>query len=175
LPGTGFLHGEDQVAHAGIAWTKEHLAVFMESKLPFRNAFFPNVQQGESFEVFIDTRDRKDVRINNKFCHHFVFLPEEVDGVQAAEITRFRTDDAHPLCDPGKLQVFTKHKKTGFSLCGIIPADCLTGYDPDEFDRIGFTYRINFTGNRQQHFSVHSSEFSIEQNPALWGSLRLVK
>lgn len=57
----------------------------------------------------------------------------------------------------------------------FIPSQCLYGYDPKQFDRLGFTYRINRAGGQPQHFSVISQEYQIDQQPSLWGSIKLVK
>ena len=57
----------------------------------------------------------------------------------------------------------------------FIPAECLHGYDPEQFDRLGFSYRINRYALPPQHFSVVTKEYQIEQQPSLWSHMRLVK
>jgi hypothetical protein len=50
----------------------------------------------------------------------------------------------------------------------------LYGYDPKQFDRVGFTYRINRHGGNPQHFAVVSKDYQIDQQPSLWGSIKLI-
>ncbi len=70
-------------------------------------------------------------------------MPQAIDGVAKGEKTHFRTEDSHPLCDPQLLQTQVQLRKEGYDLRIFIPALCLNGYDPKQFDRLGFTYRIN--------------------------------
>ena len=94
------------------------------------------------------------------------------ESVQAGEATRFRTEDAHELCDSSTLEI-QKTKKGKFEI--FIPAACLHGYDPTQFSRLGFSYRINRMGQGGQVFSANDEDFKIEQQPSLWASLELKK
>lgn len=91
------------------------------------------------------------------------------------EITRFRNDDMHPLCHPENLQVSVKTEKNSYWMSIEIPSDCLFGYDPLSFSKIGFTYKINRASGPSQHFAVTTDEYVIEQHPATWGTLKLLK
>jgi hypothetical protein len=102
-------------------------------------------------------------------------LPETVEEVHAGELTRFRSEDVHELCQGSALQVNTQKKRDGYSLQIFIPSNCLFGYDPEQFDRLGFTYRINRADGSPQHFCVSTEDYAIEQNPSLWSSMRLIK
>jgi hypothetical protein len=64
---------------------------------------------------------------------------------------------------------------SGYILNIFIPSHCLYGYDPDQFKRLGFAYRINQADGFSQHYSVVTEDFPIEQQPSLWGSLILTK
>ena len=48
----------------------------------------------------------------------------------------------------------------------------LVGYDPDQFSRLGFTYRIT-AGSKRQHFSA-SSEIGFEHDSSFWATVYLV-
>lgn len=175
LPTTSDLCLEDHFATLFMGWNENGLYFQCHSLSPFQDAFYPDVTRGDSVELFIDTRDVKTSGFNTKFCHHFFFLPQSVDGHKAEEITKFRTEDAHELCDPKDLHVTSDLKNSGYHLKIFIPAHCLHGYDPHQFQRIGFTYRINRYGKPPQHFSCLSGEFPIEQQPSLWSSVQLIK
>jgi hypothetical protein len=175
LPDTSFLCDQDSFAKVFMGWNKEGLHFLIEVDKPIEDCFFPEIESGDSVELLIDTRDVKTSGFNTRFCHHFFFLPEAVDGHHAGEITRFRTEDAHELCDPNELIVTHVSKKQSYSVKIFIPSHCLVGYDPDQFNRLGFSYRINRPQWKSQHFSAVTDEFQIEHQPSLWSSVKLIK
>jgi hypothetical protein len=173
LPTTEKLTNEEIFARVAMGWHEEGIAINLQVNLPARQSYYPAVEQGDSIELFFDTRDLKSAGFNTRFCHHFFFLPQSVDGIVKGEKTHFRTEDSHPLCDPQLLQCQTQLKRNDYSMKIFIPTQCLYGYDPKQFDRLGFTYRINRFGGRSQHFSVVSQDYQIDQQPSLWGSIHL--
>lgn len=175
LPDLSFLTGEDSFALAGLAWNEEGIVMRFEVDKPFEMAIYPEIQEGDSVEVFIDTRDVKTSGFATRFCHHFFFTAEEVEGKLGAEISRFRTDDSHPLSDHNDLIIKPKLLKNAYTIDAFIPSVSLFGYEPADFERIGFTYRINRQGGPPQQFSVKSEEFRIEEQPSLWASALLQK
>ena len=155
-------------------------AAYKDKGLYFRFSFdFPftvcnqtDFRKGDSIEVFIDTRDNKEVQSITKFCHHFIFFPDTQTG---KEITRFRLEDRHDFCDEKALEIKSFFSNNSFSADLFIPSYCLTGYDPDQYSRVGFCYRVNRMGKEPLFFNVLPEEYSLEQNPSLWGSLILEK
>ncbi|CCB85188.1 MULTISPECIES: hypothetical protein [Parachlamydia] len=174
LPDTSSLSTEDTFAKVALGWHPDGMACTVVVQEPFTEADYPNIQHGDSIELFLDTRDMKNAGFNTRFCHHFFFLPKSVDEVSCGEITRFRTEDAHELCDSNELKMKADFTSKDYTIYIFIPRQCLYGYDPEQFDRLGFTYRINRPKRPSQHFSVLSDEYQIDQQPALWGSLRLI-
>ncbi|MEI8124904.1 MAG: hypothetical protein WCG42_04045 [Parachlamydiaceae bacterium] len=174
LPDTSSLCAEESFADVSMGWHEEGLEFHVAVNVPFRGVSYPSVDLGDSVELFIDTRDVKTSGFNTRFCHHFFFLPEGVDGHFAGEITHFRTEDIHPLCEPNELKVKSTIKKNGYTLDIFIPAHCLHGYDPVQFNRLGFSYRINRSGGFPQHFSVITDDFAVEQQPSLLASFNLL-
>ena len=175
LPDMTSLCSEFSFAQVAMGWHEEGIELYVKVDKPFQRASYPDVEKGDSFEVFIDTRDVKTSGFNTRFCHHFFFLPESIEENIAGEITRFRTEDAHTLCNPNDLKVKSVLKAGNYALNIFIPSQCLHGYDTEQFDRLGFTYRVNRSDGFAQHFSVTSDDYQIEQQPSLWSSLRLVR
>lgn len=173
LPDTGFLCHEWHFADVAMGWHEEGIGFQVKVSAPPHQSSYPSIERGDSVELFIDTRDLKSAGFNTRFCHHFFFLPQDVDGHIAGEITHFRTEDTHPLCETSDLYVKTKADSKEYVMKIFIPAKCLHGYDPKQFDRIGFTYRINRYGGAPQHFAVVSNEYPVDQQPSLWSSLSL--
>ena len=174
LPSTHHLTREESFAKIAMGWHEEGLSFLVQATGRSFRSSYPDLEKGDSVELWIDTRDVKSAGFNTRFCHHFFFLIQEVEGITKGEITHFRTEDSHPLCDANLLQSTAAIKKDGYKLKIFIPSQCLYGYDPKQFDRLGFTYRINRTAGAPQHFAVVSKDYQIDQQPSLWGSLKLV-
>lgn len=176
LPDLSIFSRKHPFAEVSIAWNQEGLLLLIAIEGSFNQPDFPNFQYADSIELLFDTRDVKTTGFTTRFCHHFYFLPEPFlnngDRVQAGEVTRFRTEDRHELCEGSKLEI-KKIKKGKFEI--FIPSECLYGYDPSQFNRLGFTYRINRLDHSSQQFSVLDEDFPIEGQPSLWASLELKK
>lgn len=175
LPSTADMLGEDQFADVYTSWNVDKISFYISSCVPFQNAGDGDFRKGDSVELFIDTRDLKTKGVVSRFCHHFVFFPVQVQNFYGREVTRFRGEDIHRHCHPEDLQVVPDLDDDSYNLLIEIPSACLHGFDPLSFPRIGFTYRINRTDAPPQHFAVSSEEYAIEQHPATWGTLKLVK
>lgn len=179
LPSLSFFYETPDFAQVALGWSEKGIFVSVFSEEPTRELHFPDFRKGDSLELFIDTRDVKTVAHVTRFCHHFCILPEILDenaeSIQALEVTRFRGDDSHPLADPQHLIVESEKKRRGYQLHVFISQEALFGYDPTQFDRLGFTYRINRTRNEPQYFSAAGSDVVIENQPSLWASVKLVK
>jgi hypothetical protein len=171
------LHGSRAFAKVSMGWSDKGIRVCVEQKRTEFVTSFPDFFKGDAIELFFDTRDVKTTGYNTKFCHHFYFLPNstEQEENKGGEITRFRGEETRPLCDPHLLEVFSTFQKGASSIHIFIPKEALFGYDPHQFRRIGFTYRIRHHDGRVQDFSCNSLEVATEQQPSLWASLELVE
>lgn len=176
LPSTSQYLDEEEFAKVYFAWNKEGLIFNVESTTSFQKISYPDFKRGDSVELFIDTRDAKESSWVTKFCHHFVFFPEQSPrGFLGEEVSRFRSDDFHTLCNEELLIVKSTLSVKSYFLEIKIPEECLFGFDRETFNRLGFTYRINRTNGNPQHFALSSLEMNIERFPNLWSSLELVK
>ncbi len=160
---------ETKMAKVFVSWSHSGLHFHFEINRAFNQ---PHLR-GDVVELFIDSRDLKSATMT-RFCHHFIFLPEMVDGEIAKEITRFRTEERHPLAHPDLFKVKSKKEKGKRMMEIFIPKEALCGYDPSQFNKLGFNYRVlSFEGDWQV-FSASAEDFPIEQHPNLWASLYLV-
>lgn len=169
---TPFMH-EEKFADLAMGWNEEGIEFLVTVDQPFQKSTYPQLNRGDSFEVCVDTRNIKTSGFNTRFCHHFFCLAEPIDNLQAGEITKFRTEDTHKLCNSSELKILRNLKPTSYTLQFFIPAHCLFGYDPEQVNMLGFTYRINRYGGSSQHFSVSSNDYQFQQQPSLWANLRL--
>lgn len=173
LPDTSDLLGEASFGDLTLLLKQDGIHIQATVKKPFEECFYPDYEKGDCLELFFDTRDLKTAGFMTRFCHHFLILPVEVQGITSREVTQFRTEDTHPLCDPADLEVQPDFSSSRYQLNIFIPAHCLHGYDPLSFKRLGFTYRLNRFQGEPQHFSVSSRNFNIVQHPSLWASLQI--
>ncbi len=174
LPKTQNYLSEESFADVYAAWTEEKILFHIEAKTPFEKVD-REFRKGDSVEIFIDTRDLKSRKFMTAFCHHLVFFPDEIDGIYAKEVTKFRTDDMHTLALPTDLNATTHIDRKSYVMDIEIPTDAMHSFRPNEFSRLGFNYRINRTDGEAQNFAFSSFEYAPETNPQLWGTLNLKK
>ncbi len=171
IPSTADLAMEQEFASLFMGWNEGELRVAVRSRRTFNEGTRQRLDRSDSLELFIDTRDLKTASFYTRFCHHFyLLLNPAAEEPAAAEISRFRNEESHPLCVPDELVVETKRKG---EVEIRIPATCLFGYDPEQFPRLGFTYRLNRKDGAPQHFGGDADTYKLDQLPALWSSLRL--
>jgi len=193
---------EEQAAPADVraAWSEQGLAfaVRVQGKRqpPWCRESRP--EDSDSFQVWIDTRDVHNVHRAGRFCHRFVFLPTgggEKRGqapfagsvgarrhtkgdsplfspavAEGLPINRAR-EQPHPI-PAGLLKARCRHGADGYLLEALIPAEALTGFDPAEHPRLGFTYAIIDRELGQQTFGV-GSPMPYQEDPGLWATLEL--
>ena len=136
-----------------------------------KKSFKPGLD-GDVIELFFDTRDQQDAPYPTRFCHHFLIFPEPVQGICGREVTRFRGDETHPHADPALFEVTTKTTITGTYIDIFIPKEAFFGFDPTQFNRLGFAYRILQDGALPESL-VPIKE--LASSPSLWSTLLLVK
>lgn len=167
-----YLH-EDAFGAVSLSWSEEGLFLFVKVDKPFEDSFFPDVQKGDAFECFIDTKGLGQAHTFHKYCHHFVFLPKEVDGLIGAELSSFRGEDRHELADASKFLVRSRFLKHGYEMEIVIPEISLFGYSPEEEQKIFFAYRLHRKGGNPMHFPMSGLDYQIESQPLLWAKIRL--
>jgi len=172
LPSLCRLLGENEFAQVSFAWAREGLYFLIDADSDSLKVSWPNFSEGDAVELFIDTKNLKNVHTTHRFVHHFVFLPEHVEGLSAKEITRFRSEDRHEACACSDLEVVTKKTEKGYGMKIHIPAKCLVGYEPDAGSFLGFCYCIHRSGGRPQHFGL-ALKSPLEFHPYLWSSFKL--
>ena len=167
------LIDEEAFAEIGIAYHDDGLIVFAKVEESFSDCFFPDYTKGDALEIFIDTRNQKSAAQIHQFCHHFVILPKDRDGIQFAEVTRMRAEDSHPLANPEEATVETTFHKSSYSLKILIPNTILHGYDPDQQREIGFAYTAHRHKDKPQHFPLPPQIANLSRYPASWATLVL--
>ncbi len=169
------LLGQESFGSIALCWSGEGLVVDLVVHQPFQESSYPRYQEGDSFELFVDTRDLKTTQSITSFCHHFLFLPQSVQGITSQEVTRFRSEDRHPICSSEELSSETSFHNDSYEMRLKIPTSCLFGFDPTAFPKLGLSYRLNRPKRPAQLFSSSREHFLLEQHPRLWASFNLVR
>lgn len=173
LPNISSLAAEEQFAQVFSGWNEKGLFFQVKVEKPFEEAHFPRYFLGDAFELLVDTRDLKTASFLTQFCHHYLFLPQAVDGLQAQEMTHFRTEDRHELCQASELEIATDTGRKSYTMNIHIPSHCLHGYDPSICKRLGMAYVLHRFRGKPQHFSLSSQYIAVQQHPNLWASATL--
>jgi hypothetical protein len=174
LPDLAELSGDVSFADVSVGWTDEGLylavlvtglaAVEVDAARPLR---------GDGLQVWVDTRDVRDAHRASRYCHHFYFLPGKGRRKPAAGQIRIRRARAHGrACDPGELSVASRTGRSGYALEARIAASALTGFDPSENRRLGFTYLLK-DGKLGRQAWTADEPLPVSYDPSLWGALEL--
>jgi hypothetical protein len=180
LPALGELEGQKQFADVRAAWSEAGLgfSVRIEGKRHPTWCRETKLEDSDSLQVWLDTRDTRNIHRASRFCHRFIFLPAgggrtfEQPLADQLLVDRSR-ENANPV-RPGQLRVGCEKRVGGYVLAAFIPAAALTGFNPADHPRLGFTYFIFDRELGQQYFSL-GSEFPFAADPALWGTLELTR
>jgi hypothetical protein len=157
----------------------------------------------DGLRVWIDTRNSPNVHRATRFCHCFHFFPGGVTksgqdlSVQGSLRARSLQTTRDPLAFPGtslpfgildevararehpnpinssELIVRSTFKSDGYRLNAFVPATCLTGYLPSEFDRIRIFYDLVDMELGTQSQSL-GPELRYSEDPSLWIEAKLV-
>lgn len=172
------LDGGRPFAEVRGAWAAEGLAfavrVAGKRQPPWCRESRPDDSDG--LRVWIDTRDTHNIHRASRFCHQFIFMPagtgRGLDEPVAEQLLINRArENARPV-RPGVLQVRREKRPDGYLLEAFVPAAALTGFDPQEHPKLGFTYAVIDRELGEQTWSC-PSEFPYREDPSLWGTLVL--
>jgi len=161
------------------AWSEAGLAFTVRVEGKRQTPWCRETQPDESdgLQVFIDTRDVHNIHRAGRFCHHFVFLPgggRRLEAALAQWLPINRAREQPRAIRPEHLQVRSEKRINGYLLQAFIAAEALTGFDPDEHPRLGFTYAVIDRELGQQTLAV-GSPMPYQEDPSLWATLELTR
>ena len=180
LPALEELEGRAGFGDVRVAWNHSGLAVTVEVKRKTRPLWCreTKVEDSDGLQVWIDTRDTHNIHRASRFCHRFVFLPagggRQFDRPVADQALVDRARENAAPVRPGHLKVASEIRADGYLLWAFIPAAALTGFNPDDHPKLGFTYLLFDRQAGEQTFGV-GSQFPFAADPSLWGTLELVR
>ncbi len=179
LPSFGELEGRPLFADLRAAWGETGMAFELRVVGKRQSPWCRQTrwEDSDGLQLWIDTRDTHNIHRASRFCHRFVFLPAGGGARQdqpVGELVPINRAKAQPKpVAAGQLQVVSTLRSGGYELKAFLPASTLTGFDPVEHPRLGFSYAVIDRELGWQTFSV-GPEFPFLEDPSLWGTLELI-
>jgi hypothetical protein len=176
VPDLGGIEGGQSFAEFYMAWNDDGLYFALELRGDASlDAQMKRPLRGDGLQIWVDTRDVRDAHRASRFCHHFYFLPGKGRRKPIGGQVRLRRARAHSrLCETQDLSVATRGRKKAFSMEIHIPAHALTGFDPGENNRLGFTYLLRDRKLGRQYWTA-DDPLPVSYDPSLWGTVILSK
>jgi hypothetical protein len=173
------LNQGPRFAELRLAWNDAGLYVHLRTTGKKQSPWCRDTRLDESdgLSLLIDTRNTQNIHRASRFCHRFVLLPQgsgrllNEPTARLMEIQRSRENPKPPAS--GSLQVISEKRIDGYLLSAFIDARAITGFDPAEHPRLGFSYAVVDRELGWQTFSL-GPEFPFLSDPSLWGTLELV-
>lgn len=180
LPRLGALDGQPEFADVWACWNERGLYVACRVTRKRRAPVCDprRYWTSDHLRLCTDMRDARTLRRATRFCQVFFFMPRgggargDRPAAGAARIKRAREDA--PVASSQRLAVASSVTKTGYTLSGHIPGDCLSGFDPGEHARIGFYYMLEDTEHGQQYLTVGDDLYWFV-DPSTWATAVLVR
>lgn len=180
LPTWGELEGRRSFADVRAAWSEAGLgfSVRVEGKRQPSWCRDTKLEDSDGLQLWIDTRATHNIHRASRFCHRFIFLPagagrNYADPVADQLLVDRARENAKPV-RPGQLKIRCEKRVHGYVMSVFIPAAALTGFNPTDHPRLGFTYFLLDRELGTQYFSM-TDEFSFASDPSLWATLELVR
>lgn len=182
LPAFGRLEGRNPWAEVRAAWNMKGLAVSVDltgKTGPFQ---YDDSQPdaSDSVQLWVDTRDTRDVHRATKYCHRFAARLRPGRGENALEVYASQENIARALAEPPRarldaIRTFAevKTKPRGWLLEIFLKAEALNGFDPETNRRLGFMLQVTDPVRGDQFLGV-GREFPVAEDPSLWTTLELV-
>jgi hypothetical protein len=180
LPTFGEMDDRGAYAEVRAGWSEAALAlsVRVRGKRQPPRCDIGNPTDGDGLWIWIDTRRTDNVHRATRFCHQFVVLPtgggrqRDEPIIEHVRINRAR-EDSKPIGDD-QLATHGEVLDDGYLIEVAIPGQFLTGFDPSQYDEIGFHYAVVDTEMGIQTLSCPVG-FPYQEDPSLWATLQLTK
>ncbi|MCA9144794.1 MAG: hypothetical protein H6823_12705 [Planctomycetaceae bacterium] len=178
VPTFSELEGKKPFADLRAAWNAEGLLFVVQVNGKQQSPWCrpTRMEDSDGLQIWIDTRDAHNVHRANRFCHRFQFLPtgggHRLDEPIAALFPINRAKESPKPVEAELFRVRSAVRPDGYTLEVMIPAAALTGFNPTDNPRLGFTYAVVDRELGWQTFTV-GPEFPFVEDPSLWGTLEL--
>lgn len=174
------LEGRSAGVDFRAAWSEAGLAVSIQvqgkRQPPWCRA--TRSEDSDGLQLWIDTRDVHNVHRASRFCHRFIFLPSgggrRLDEPVAQMLPINRARELPRPVAAEQLRVRCQRRGNDYLLEALVPAEALTGFDPQEHPRLGFNYAL-IDRELGEHALSAGSPMPYAEDPSLWATLELVR
>jgi hypothetical protein len=177
LPDLAGLDGKPGWAEIRAGWSEAGLMFGVRVAGPPRGnlPFDPELAPG--LDVWIDTRDSRDVHRATRFAHRFAAsMRAGRSGPATIELTQHTIHRAQADAPRARLEPADTTRgswsRDGWTLDWLVPASNLHGFEPESNRRLGFLAIVRDPARGEQFLGV-GREFPVESDPSLWITLEL--
>ncbi len=178
IPDLTALDGDVAFADLFMAWNETGLYFAVRVEGSRADVLPRQPLKGDGLQIWIDTRDVRDAHRASRYCHHFYFLPKGTGRGGRSPIgkqMRIRRARSYGrLCDPQILRVASTVLDSGYRMEIHLPPEALIGFDPEENNRLGFTYLLRDGKGGRQYWTA-DDPLPVSYDPSLWGRVELVR
>jgi hypothetical protein len=178
LPEGARLEGRTPWAEVRIGWNPGGLGIVVQAEGVGDLQLAGDRPEGfADVQLWVDTRDTRDVSRATKFCHRFAAaLRLREPGwkllVDVAQKPIARAVADAPMARSGLVESRAELTRTGWTLEVFLPSQALNGFDPETNRRFGFAYQVSDHVRDDQFLGV-GRDFPIGENPGLWSTIEL--
>ena len=167
-------------ADVRLGWNESGVGLAVEvsgkNQVPMGDASRP--RQSDGVTLWLDTRGDRTGHRATRTCHQFHFLAAG-GGDRRDEPTFLQTKIARalvdaPLASDADVPFRCDRSKSGYRIEAFLPAAVLTGFDPDQYPKLGVYYAVRDFERGEQTPTV-GPEFPFDNDPSLWATLELVR
>lgn len=167
-------------AEVRLAWNEFGLAVCVtvrgKENPPIGDKDRP--RQSDGVSLWFDTRGDRSSHRATRTCHQFHLLAAG-GGVDKNESCVVQSKINRALMDAPSVSVddipFHCEKiKSGYRIEAFFASAVLTGFDPEQYPKLGFFYSVRDFELGEQTLGI-GSDFPYGEDPSLWATLELTK
>ncbi|MFO0930238.1 MAG: hypothetical protein U0736_24960 [Gemmataceae bacterium] len=173
------MEDAENFADVRLAWNEGGLAI----EVTVRGKQQPLVgdagkpRHADGVSLWVDTRDARTSHRASRYCHQFHLLPTgggpDHDEPAFVQQKVHRAAQDAPHAPAGTVPFRCRRTATGYRLAAYLPAEALTGFDPEQNPRLGLFYVVR-DGELGEQLLGAAADMPYAEDPTLWGVLELV-
>jgi hypothetical protein len=163
-----------------VCWNESglYIACLVEEKLRRLRCDPKHFASGDNLRLCLDMRDTRTLKRASRFCQQFYFLPtgggpSGKEPVAGSSRIRSAREDA-PVVASDRIPIASSVSRHAYILEAHLPAEVLSGFDPEEHPRIGFYYILEDDDHGQQCLTV-GDDLNWFLDPSTWATAVLTR